>query len=216
MKNIIALTACLKRCSIAVSFCDQIFVVNEECDATTHLVALLQKLLRENYVDIGAIEGVITASGPGSFTGIRTAQSLAKAIALTRKIPSAAVDYFTIIENIAKSEGELPANRLIVIKSEKNEAYFKRIFANKPAIIGVSSYKNIAADAHIGESALPSEKIALIGDVIPEISCYIGEQVLCSTTISNFRDARHLLNFSDSITDETTISPLYINASSSR
>lgn len=200
MKNVIAITACLKRCSIAISYQNQIFQINEYVDAATNLAFLLQNLIKKNAIEIKKIEGIITASGPGSFTGIRTAQSLAKAIAMILPIPSASISYFDVIDHIAAEKN----NRLIIIRSEKNQTYFKKI-KNGQEEIGVSSYENVIKKADGCD--------ILFGENIPEIHQLINNSTITYKEIADFRNAKHLLNFSEEINANSKITPLYINAS---
>lgn len=200
MKNVIAITACLKRCSIAISYQNQIFQINEYVDAATNLAFLLQNLIKKNAIEIKKIEGIITASGPGSFTGIRTAQSLAKAIAMTLKIPSASISYFNVIDHIAAEKN----NRLIIIRSEKNQTYFQKI-KNGQEEIGVTAYENVIKKVDGCD--------ILVGENIPEIHQLINNSTITYKEIADFRNAKHLLNFSEEINANSKIIPLYINAS---
>ena len=199
MKNIIAITACLKRCSIAISYKNQIFQTNEATDAAANLAFLLHETIKKNCIEIKEIEGIITASGPGSFTGIRTAQSLAKAVAMTLKIPATCVSYFDVIDHIA-AEGK---NRLIIIKSEKEQAYFKKIQGEQNEI-GVSSYEGILKKI--------DDDCILIGENISEIHQLIKDSRILYREVADFREAKHLLDFSEKATIDSKISPLYINA----
>lgn len=199
MKNVMAITACLKRCSIAISYQNQIFQINEYVDAATNLAFLLQNLIKKNAIEIKKIEGIITASGPGSFTGIRTAQSLTKAIAMTLKIPSASISYFDVIDHIAAEKN----NRLIIIKSEKNQTYFQKI-KNGQKEIGVTAYENVIKKVDGGD--------ILVGENIPEIHQLINDSTITYKEISDFRNAKYLLNFSEGVSANSKITPLYINA----
>ena len=200
MKNVIAISACLKRCSVAISYKNQLFHVTEYVDAATNLAFLLQNLIRKNGISIKEIEGVITASGPGSFTGIRTAQSLAKALAMSLRIPSTSINYFDVIDYIAE---EKKNNRLIIIKSKKNQAYFKKI-QNGYEENGVSSYEQLIKKTE--------ECDFLIGENIPEIYQLINSSRIIYKEIADFRNAKYLLNFSEQINKNSKIIPLYINA----
>jgi hypothetical protein len=123
--NLIAATACLKRCSVAIAYGGELFEVNENVDAPKNLVFLTANLIKSNGVDLCNIDGVLTVSGPGSFTGIRTAQSMVKGIALSLKIPSASVSYFDVIQNIYESRGWSAGKRphLLLIVFQKDDNY---------------------------------------------------------------------------------------------
>ncbi|GHU16901.1 hypothetical protein FACS189472_02980 [Alphaproteobacteria bacterium] len=97
MKNILAVTACLKRCSVALLYDGMIFEKNLDIDSSANLASVAEKLILENNVDLRKIDGIITASGPGSFTGIRVSHSFAKGVAFSLGIPAVSVDYFAVL-----------------------------------------------------------------------------------------------------------------------
>ena len=99
MKNILAITANLASCSIAILYKNKLIELNANANSTSHLAWLAQKFLDDNSIDPKEIDGVITTSGPGSFTGIRAAQSFVKGFAFTLKIPAVSVSYFDVIDN---------------------------------------------------------------------------------------------------------------------
>ena len=192
MKNILAITACLKRCSIAVQYENRVYEANENSDAAANLVYIADELFKANNIDVKKLNGVITASGPGSFTGIRVAQSFAKGVALACNIPSVSVSYFDVIQ---KSYGQSLNNLVVVIKSEKNQAYYKIVKDNQ---MGVAPYEELS-------------------NLFPKDALVIGEKLPCDldvTEIPNFRDAKHLLQFTELLNESSTVAPLYINAKS--
>ena len=193
MCNILAVTADLKRCSIAIKYENEIFEINESADAPTYLVQLTENLILKNRIDLKKIQKLITVSGPGSFTGIRTAQSFIKGLALALNIPTFCVSYFDVIRNIYGHENKLIA----IIKSEKNQVYFKN-FSNEK--FGVTSYENFEK---IAEKNLP-----LVGEKIEDL-LEITERKFIE--IKNFKDAKNLIAIKSC---EEKIQPLYINARS--
>ncbi|MDR0632217.1 MAG: tRNA (adenosine(37)-N6)-threonylcarbamoyltransferase complex dimerization subunit type 1 TsaB [Holosporaceae bacterium] len=195
MKNIIAISACLKRCSIAISYEDNLYEVNENVDAAANLVWLVDNLVKSKNVDLKKIEGIVVASGPGSFTGIRVAQSFAKGLALSLKLPAVSLSYFDVIESICVDENFQDV--VIVIKSEKNQIYYKT--ADKS---GISSYESLANEINNGA--------VLIGDAIEEIIPHLTGKTVRTICNTDFRNARYLLNFSPRITRTSKISPYYM------
>ncbi|MDR0678360.1 MAG: tRNA (adenosine(37)-N6)-threonylcarbamoyltransferase complex dimerization subunit type 1 TsaB, partial [Holosporaceae bacterium] len=122
MKSIIAVSACLKRCSLAVSYGDQLYEVNENVDSAANLAWIADRLIKSKNIDLHDISGIITTSGPGSFTGIRVAQSFAKGLTLSLKLPSVSVNYFDVISfHWAKNCCDVG----IAIKSERNQIYYR-------------------------------------------------------------------------------------------
>jgi tRNA threonylcarbamoyl adenosine modification protein YeaZ len=184
-KNILAVSACLKRCSIAFLYEEKIYEVNECVDAAANLVWLADDLAKTNNIDFRKIDGVISASGPGSFTGIRAAQSFAKGFAMSLKLPSVGVSYFDVIRKIHVPGDVLSA---VLINGENDKIYYK---------IGDDFG---AATAESLKDKIPNGAV-LVGDAVNTFPGIIP--------VTDFRDARHLLHFSDLITAESEISPLY-------
>ncbi|MDR2794581.1 MAG: tRNA (adenosine(37)-N6)-threonylcarbamoyltransferase complex dimerization subunit type 1 TsaB, partial [Holosporaceae bacterium] len=120
---LLAVTACLKRCSAAIVRDGIIGEKNLNADASSNFVGIVSDLLRENNIDVKKINGIITASGPGSFTGIRIAQSFTKGMAFSLKIPAVSVDYFDVIDSIYRRQCGDDSARITLIESEKNQLY---------------------------------------------------------------------------------------------
>lgn len=210
--NIIAITACLKRCSVAIKYKSKIFERNEDVDVPTYLAFILENLIKDNDIDLKKIDGIITAAGPGSFTGIRTAQSLSKAIALTLGIPAASVAYFDVIEHLSEgysivsdsSSHSKNREKILVIKSEKNQAYYREEVGKGRGEIkeGVTDFKDLIEKTK-------KESSILVGEDIPEISREIPEREYIK--INNFRMAANFLGFYQRISPTSLIKPLYLN-----
>lgn len=86
----LALETAGDRASVAVGWPDRIGATAELAGSRRHAGAILG-LVEEACASAGAaageIEGLIVADGPGSFTGLRVAASVAKALARTRGLP---------------------------------------------------------------------------------------------------------------------------------
>ncbi|MDR1375273.1 MAG: tRNA (adenosine(37)-N6)-threonylcarbamoyltransferase complex dimerization subunit type 1 TsaB [Holosporaceae bacterium] len=204
MKNLMAVTACLKRCSIAISYENKFYEINENVDASANLVHLAHNLAQSKDIDLKKISGVITASGPGSFTGIRVAQSFAKGLAMSLKIPSTSVSYFEVIKNICR-EKNIGNNTLVVIGSEKGQLYYET---------NDNNFHKIGISAPDALGRLLSDKFFLVGDSVDEVVHHWRDRIIGVCRIDDFRNAKHLLNFAEALGEKSRISPLYINAQS--
>ncbi|GHU11577.1 hypothetical protein FACS189449_03320 [Alphaproteobacteria bacterium] len=232
MKNILAVTACLKRCSIAILYEGVIFEQNLDTDSSANLVSVADALVHENNVDLRKIDGVITASGPGSFTGIRVSHSFVKGVAFSLGIPAISVDYFAVVDSMYNQRchcagflrhsgpttcvslnGEGWRCRrditngatvtLVLIESDKNHLYFRH-YNNGKYNEGVASYENI-------KSYIRNNNIdVIIGNAGEELGEYHEKMIY----IDDFRNAKYLLSFSELLTPESKIAPLYISARS--
>ena len=189
MNNILAVTAELKRCSIACKFNGQVFEINEDLDSSTYLVKLAQDFCEDHKIDLTKIDRIITASGPGSFTGIRTAQSFVKGLSLALKIPAVCANYFQVIKDMFGQEKDFVA----IIKSAKNQAYFYNFSTND---FGVCPYDQLPTD------------FPLVGDRIDEVLPKITRGFF------EIKDFKNAVNFIELTEFDSKVAPLYINAQS--
>ncbi len=190
MKNKIAVTACLKKCSIAIQYNGEIYTCNEDIDVPTYLVSLVDELLKKYDIDLKNIQELITISGPGSFTGIRTAQSFIKGLSFVLNIPVRCINYFELIHQLSYV---IDNNCIAIIKSEENQYYFQN-FSNNHR--GVSSIDDLLKN-------IPSS-IVFEGE-IPEIIEHSKRKFII---INDFRNAKHLLNIKIA---NQELKPIYIN-----
>ena len=197
MNNILAVTADLKRCSIAVKFEGKLSEINEDVNAPTYLVKLAQDFCMRNKIDLQKIDRIITASGPGSFTGIRTAQSFTKGLALALGIPAVCASYFQIIKNLFEQEFGQRNDLVSIIQSEKKQVYFHDFSTGS---FGVCPYESL-------EKMLNSEqKAPLAGDKIIEVLQNTKREFF---EIKNYKNAKNFLELTEF---QPTVVPLYINA----
>ncbi|MCH5266000.1 MAG: tRNA (adenosine(37)-N6)-threonylcarbamoyltransferase complex dimerization subunit type 1 TsaB [Lachnospiraceae bacterium] len=75
--------------------CDDIltgeYTIHNKKTHSQTLLPMIHDMLEMAEVDIGEVEGIAVAAGPGSFTGLRIGASTAKGLAQTLEIPIAAV-----------------------------------------------------------------------------------------------------------------------------
>lgn len=190
MNNILVVTADLKRCSVALAYDNKIFSKTENLDSATHLVSLVRSVVNSANADLQKINSLITTSGPGSFTGIRVAQSVIKGLALSLNIPAKCLSYFEVIKNVYGKNEDIVA----LIKSEKQQVYFYDFAART---CGVSSYQELKSQV--------TPHIPWVGEKIEKL------QSICDgnyVEISDFRDAKNLLSLTDIADDQ--VCPLYI------
>ena len=194
MTNKLAITASLKQCSVAIRYNGNVYQKNENADSSTYLVEIIRQTFEQFNLDIKAIDEIITASGPGSFTGIRAAQSCVKGLAFALKIPATCVTYFDVIKNLCDHK----ENLIAIIKSEKNDFYFHDFKMN---ISGVCKEEQL--------KEMISSNTTFAGEIQ---QFFVDDHLADYIQIEDFRDAKHLINIES---EDTTIKPLYINARSS-
>jgi tRNA threonylcarbamoyladenosine biosynthesis protein TsaB len=87
--NLLAIETSTSRASVALSFQGKVFV-EEEVNMREHarvLLLMIDKLLSLARIGFSALDGIVFGEGPGSFTGIRIACSVAKGLAYAHNLP---------------------------------------------------------------------------------------------------------------------------------
>lgn len=225
--NILCITACLKRASVACRYYDTTHEINvDPIDVSSSLPLLVSNFCKNNSIDMHQLSNIVTPSGPGSFTGIRVAHSLTKAIALVTGSHAGSISYFDVISHMYKfqncSVNACDTCFIEVIKSEKSQIYYRcgENFQQKSLCSdlnnsGVCDLQGVANIIFACQDNCKN-KVVLIGESAEEISnalpsCY---GTIHSQNISDFRLAINVLNayIANTTGIETPISPLYINA----
>ncbi|MDR1551092.1 MAG: hypothetical protein LBS14_00175 [Holosporaceae bacterium] len=204
IKNVIAVSACLKRCSIAISYEGALHETNENVNAAADLVGLANDLIKSSHIDLQKIEGIITTSGPGSFTGIRVAQSFAKGLAMTLRTQAMCVSYFDVIRHMVISSGKsFPTDTertvAVLIKSDEDNYMYGQTGC------GVDFYGPI-------ESFRIENETILAGDAVND---FCQKKPYLSNTkskifISDFRKASCLLPLFLRSSPGSQMRPLYL------
>ncbi len=87
--NLLAIDTSTSRASLALRFQGKLFT-SEEMSTRQHarvLLVMIEALLAEADACFGALDGIVFGEGPGSFTGIRIACSVAKGLAYAHDLP---------------------------------------------------------------------------------------------------------------------------------
>lgn len=148
--NLLAIDTSTEYASIALSFKGQL--LSKEQDAQrSHAQALLpmiDQLLGEAELSLSQLDAIVYGEGPGSFTGLRIACSVAKGLAFARDLPLYPVSTLAAIANETfESYEELQSSSVLaVIDARMNQLYWA-IFQNNPRI---SSLAEVSAAADIG------------------------------------------------------------------
>jgi tRNA threonylcarbamoyladenosine biosynthesis protein TsaB len=87
--NLLAIETSTSRASLALRVKDKLFVL-EETGTNQHarvLLLMVEQLLTAAKIDLKALDGIVFGEGPGSFTGVRMACSVAKGLAYAYNLP---------------------------------------------------------------------------------------------------------------------------------
>ncbi|MDR1760895.1 MAG: tRNA (adenosine(37)-N6)-threonylcarbamoyltransferase complex dimerization subunit type 1 TsaB [Bacteroidales bacterium] len=93
---ILSIETATEKCSVALHYCNGIFIAQK--NATTEnahselLGSLIEELLYDTHIPIQSLKAIAISQGPGSYTGLRIGTSLAKGMCFALSIPLIAVD----------------------------------------------------------------------------------------------------------------------------
>lgn len=92
------------------------------------MIPELDKILKNNNIDPKNIDEIIVTQGPGSYTGVRIALTIAKIYAMSLNIPCYALSSLAVLKDKTKTS-------ICLINARSNRSYFAVYEANGNALI---------------------------------------------------------------------------------
>lgn len=188
MTTILAIESSASLCSLALQVGDKIFS-REATGQRTHTANMLpfvEALLDEAALKVADLDAIAFSAGPGSFTGIRLAASIAKSLAYAADKPVIPVSSLAVIAQgffRLHSEGHSESQRLdevaVVTDARMNEVYCGEYRLQGPTVLPV------------GEDRLI--KLAAIDDMSIKAETIVGDAEALLAQRSNF-DKKHYVN----------------------
>lgn len=128
--NILAFTLAHFGCSIALAHHNKVISLsdnNEYRGQDLTLLPLIQQGLKEHGLHFHDLDFIMTATGPGSFTGIRVALATAQGLALATGIPALGINSFDLFyhkyrRDFPKSSASI-RQYIVVLESLRTELY---------------------------------------------------------------------------------------------
>jgi tRNA threonylcarbamoyladenosine biosynthesis protein TsaB len=184
--NLLAIETSTSRASVALSFEGEVFV-SEETGTPKHagvLLLMIDALLKRAKIDFKVLDGVVFGEGPGSFTGVRLACSVAKGFAYAYNLPLFPVSALYAIAFQMREEKEAV---LAMLDARMHQVYFAfqpdkggKAFVSSPEAIQVQ-VENPFVLAGVGfkpyVNEMPEKLRALIlqqHEIFPEASAMIA------------------------------------------
>lgn len=123
--NILALETATDACSVALLTAHSLAFRHEIAPRrhTDLILGMIDNVLRESQLTRHDIGAVAFGDGPGSFTGVRIAASVAQGIALGRALPVAAVSTLRALAAGAARHGD-GQRVLVALDARRHEIYF--------------------------------------------------------------------------------------------
>lgn len=125
--NVLAIDASTDKASVAVKAGDKLFCLEQD-SVKTHaqlLLPMIERLMVQADLQLTQLDGIVFGCGPGSFTGLRIACSIAKGLAYAHDLPLIPVSSLAALAWAAREEerySSLPV--LAVIDARMNELYW--------------------------------------------------------------------------------------------
>lgn len=121
-KNLLAIEASTNHASVALKIADHFYI--ETVDAVAFhaqsILPTIERLIHQANCTLSELDGVIFGQGPGSFTGLRIACSIAKGLAYANDLPLYGVSGLAAIAHQVKTD--LPI--LCMMDARMNQVYW--------------------------------------------------------------------------------------------
>ena len=108
-----------------------------------HMIPEIDKLMEEYSITRSDISSIIVAIGPGSYTGVRIALTIAKVMALALNIPIYPVSSLRVLKN-----GKIPS--ICLINARSNRSYFA-VYEDEKTIVADTIKTNDEVLTYINE-----------------------------------------------------------------
>lgn len=136
MKNVLAIDSSTSRATLALACGEQRFYEQVEGQQTHAkiLPELIDRLMVNAGLQVSCLDAIVFGQGPGSFTGLRVACSIAKGLAFPHQIPLIPVSTLAAIAFQAREQLQRPeAAVLALIDARMDELYWRADVLNQLA-----------------------------------------------------------------------------------
>ncbi|WP_131781353.1 tRNA (adenosine(37)-N6)-threonylcarbamoyltransferase complex dimerization subunit type 1 TsaB [Legionella gresilensis] len=122
------------------------------------ILSIIEELLIEAALSISQLDGIVLGRGPGSFTGLRIACSIAQGLAYPHDLPIFPVSSLaTLAYAIKTTEKNQDTPILVLIDARMNQVYWA--YYNSSSLIDIPEYVSAANDINI----IPTLPLQLVG-----------------------------------------------------
>jgi len=134
--NILAIETSSNACSIALKVNDKINFLHKiiPMQQAQNLLPMLDDVIKESNISLQEVDAIAFGCGPGSFTGVRIAISVAKGLAFALNKPLIAISSLQVLAQTAYDELQFD-KVLTAVDARMNEVYFAKYELNTNGIM---------------------------------------------------------------------------------
>jgi tRNA threonylcarbamoyladenosine biosynthesis protein TsaB len=218
--KLLAFDCSTEQLSIAVQHGEQIFSYEGAggAQASGTMIPAIEKLMHEAGLQYAQLDALVFGRGPGSFTGLRTACSVAQGLAYGAGIKVLPVDTLKAVAQEAQmqlaSRGETASRILSCLDARMGEVYADYYEFNS-ALRSIYAGELLKKPQNLLEN-LPSQPTLIAGNIRPALDAQLSPEALALPYIAALPTARALLKLAPSLTaagglvDAEYALPLYI------
>jgi len=135
------------------------------------LMPAVAQLLEAHHVEPAALERIICGAGPGSFTSLRVAGSIAKGLALAAGCPLVSISSLALV--VASREPRAPGRYLATIDALRGEHYVELFEVDHDGVLRVLAPERRVSSSEVGTIAETADAVAIgpdrhgVGHVVP-------------------------------------------------
>ena len=187
LKTILAFDTSMSSCSVSLLHNNNIYNFTKVChkNHTKYILPMIKKILKINNISLNAIDIVAISKGPGYFSGIRIAISVAQGISLGLNL-SSIIALSTILIMAEEVWNVYKISQVIaIINVNKNNIYIVKYVRNIHGLWIKLSKETILHVVHITKNTFPKGKTwALIGNGWNVLSKNILKELFITNIIS--------------------------------
>lgn len=138
MKNLLAIEASGADCIVALSYKSTVRSLRSDAPRahTASIFSFIDELLADADITVKQLDGIVFSAGPGSFTGIRLAASVAKSLAYAAQIPVVGISSLAAMANSFYQQGG--TGSCLVLSDARMQEYYCAEYQYDP-ISGVNA-----------------------------------------------------------------------------
>ncbi|MCC5797543.1 MAG: tRNA (adenosine(37)-N6)-threonylcarbamoyltransferase complex dimerization subunit type 1 TsaB [Methylophaga sp.] len=145
--NILALDTSTESCSVALLIEGQLFEqsIMTQREHSQRILGMMNALFNDAGTEIAAIDAVAFGRGPGSFTGVRVAVSVAQGIAFARDLPVIPVSTLAAVAQAAIESTD--CQQIAVAMDARMGEIYTGLFVNQHGLAVPCSEEQVSAPA---------------------------------------------------------------------